>query len=104
MVGAVKGWQKSDPEKSRYIWTKLSETNSLLEKQLNKLSELAEEQGETYERVINRCSIYKSDKVNMIDTCMMAWHVQYRLICMSHCISSSYIVPGSSFFQINRTK
>uniref|UniRef100_A0A7C9DS86 phosphomevalonate kinase n=2 Tax=Opuntia streptacantha TaxID=393608 RepID=A0A7C9DS86_OPUST len=62
MVGAVKGWQKSDPEKSRYIWTKLSETNSLLEKQLNKLSELAEEQGETYERVINRCSIYKSDK------------------------------------------
>ena len=63
MVGAVKRWQKSEPEKSHYIWTKLSETNSLLEKHLNKLNKLAEEQVEAYERVIDRCSIYKSEKV-----------------------------------------
>lgn len=62
MVGAVKRWQKSEPEKSHYIWTKLLETNSLLEKHLNKLNKLAEEQVEAYERVIDRCSTYKSEK------------------------------------------
>lgn len=62
MVGAVKKWQKSEPEKSHYIWTKLSEMNALLERQLNKLSKLAQEESEAYERVIDRCSMYKSEK------------------------------------------
>ncbi|XP_074283390.1 phosphomevalonate kinase, peroxisomal isoform X1 [Silene latifolia] len=62
MVGAVKKWQKSEPEKSLYTWTKLSEANVLLEKQLNKLSELAEQKHEAYESIIDRCSMQKSEK------------------------------------------
>lgn len=40
MVGAVKKWQKSDPQKSKDAWTKLSYANSALKKQLNLLRKL----------------------------------------------------------------
>lgn len=60
MVGAVKKWQKSDPEKSLYTWRKLSEANSALEAQLSTLSKLAEEHWDTYKCVINSCSMHTS--------------------------------------------
>lgn len=62
MVGAVKKWQKSEPEKSVYTFTKLSEANSMLEKQLIKLRKLAEEQGMAYDSIIDRCCRHKSEK------------------------------------------
>lgn len=63
MVGAVKRWQKSDPEKSLDIWRKLSEANFALEVQLNSLSKLAEEHRDAYKSVINDCSGLRPDKV-----------------------------------------
>ncbi|KAB2612509.1 phosphomevalonate kinase-like [Pyrus ussuriensis x Pyrus communis] len=62
MVGAVKKWQKSDPQKSLETWKKLSEANLSLEMQLNTLSKLAEEHWEEYKNLINSCSILKSEK------------------------------------------
>ncbi|KAK2990092.1 hypothetical protein RJ640_017763 [Escallonia rubra] len=62
MVGAVKKWQKSEPQKSLETWTKLSEANSALETQLNLLSKLAEENWEAYKGVINSCSMYRSEE------------------------------------------
>ncbi|KAG7955930.1 hypothetical protein I3843_11G099000 [Carya illinoinensis] len=62
MVGAVKRWQKSDPEKSLDIWRKLSEANFALEVQLNSLSKLAEEHRDAYKSVINDCSGLRPDK------------------------------------------
>lgn len=65
MVGAVKRWQKSEPEKSLYTFTKLSEANSVLEKQFNKLRKLAEEHSMAYDSIIDRCSMHKSEKVTL---------------------------------------
>ncbi|KAK7282588.1 hypothetical protein RIF29_11495 [Crotalaria pallida] len=62
MVGAVKKWQKSDPQKSLDTWRRLSEANSALEVQLNLLSKLAKEQWDAYKSVIHSCSILRSDK------------------------------------------
>ncbi|XP_061358277.1 phosphomevalonate kinase, peroxisomal isoform X2 [Gastrolobium bilobum] len=62
MVGAVKKWQKSDPQKSLDTWRRLSEANSALEMQLNLLNKLAKEQWDTYKSVIDRCSMLRSDK------------------------------------------
>ncbi|KAJ7943889.1 Phosphomevalonate kinase [Quillaja saponaria] len=62
MVGAVKKWQKSEPQKSLGTWKKLSEANAELERQLNLLSRLAEEQWDAYKCVIYNCSRLKSDK------------------------------------------
>lgn len=62
MVGAVKKWQKSDPEKSKDTWNKLSEANSALEEQLNLLNKLAAENWDSYKAVIDSCSMYKSEK------------------------------------------
>ncbi|PRQ18992.1 putative phosphomevalonate kinase [Rosa chinensis] len=62
MVGAVKKWQKSDPEKSLDTLRKLSEANSALETQLNTLSKLAEKHWDDYKCVIDSCSILKTDK------------------------------------------
>ncbi|KAM7490990.1 hypothetical protein LguiA_033911 [Lonicera macranthoides] len=62
MVGAVKKWQKADPQKSLDTWTKLSEANSALETQLNLLSKLAAEHWDSYKCAIERCSMYKSEK------------------------------------------
>ncbi|CAK9173466.1 unnamed protein product [Ilex paraguariensis] len=62
MVGAVKKWQKSDPEKSLDTWRKLSEANSALEMQFNMLSKLAEEHWDAYTVVINSCSTLRSEK------------------------------------------
>ncbi|CAK9153242.1 unnamed protein product [Ilex paraguariensis] len=62
MVGAVKKWQKSDPEKSLNTWRKLSEANSALEMQLNILSKLAEQHWDAYGSVINSCSTLRSEK------------------------------------------
>jgi len=63
MVGAVKKWQKSDPQKSLDTWTRLSEANSALEMQLNLLSKLAKEQWNAYKSVIDSCSMLRPDKV-----------------------------------------
>ncbi|KAL4356427.1 hypothetical protein AHAS_Ahas09G0085600 [Arachis hypogaea] len=63
MVGAVKKWQKSDPQKSLDTWRKLSEANSQLEIQLNFLSKLAKEQCDAYKSVINSCNKLRSEKV-----------------------------------------
>ncbi|XP_072058093.1 phosphomevalonate kinase, peroxisomal-like [Arachis hypogaea] len=62
MVGAVKKWQKSDPQKSLDTWRKLSEANSQLEIQLNFLSKLAKEQCDAYKSVINSCNKLRSEK------------------------------------------
>nr|WON00623.1 5-phospomevalonate kinase 1 [Atractylodes lancea] len=62
MVGAVKKWQKSDPQNSLDTWKKLSEANTTLESQLNLLSKLAEEHWETYRGVIYSCSMCQSEK------------------------------------------
>ncbi|XP_024997030.1 phosphomevalonate kinase, peroxisomal [Cynara cardunculus var. scolymus] len=62
MVGAVKKWQKSDPQKSLDMWKKLSEANTTLEAQLNLLSKLAEEHWESYKSVIYSCSMHQSEK------------------------------------------
>ncbi|XP_047341905.1 phosphomevalonate kinase, peroxisomal [Impatiens glandulifera] len=62
MVGAVKKWQKSDPQKAQETWEKLSEANSSLEKQLNLLSELAEAHWDSYQWVIESCSNHNSEK------------------------------------------
>ncbi|XP_030511456.2 phosphomevalonate kinase, peroxisomal [Rhodamnia argentea] len=62
MVGAVKKWQKSDPQNAQETWTKLSELNSTLERQFNLLSKLAEENWDVYKRTIDRCISLKSDK------------------------------------------
>ncbi|CAO2819690.1 unnamed protein product [Amaranthus hypochondriacus] len=62
MVGAVKKWQKSEPEKSLYTFTKLSEANSMLENELKKLRKLAEEENTAYDSIIDRCSLHKSEK------------------------------------------
>ncbi|KAL4565142.1 hypothetical protein LXL04_029227 [Taraxacum kok-saghyz] len=62
MVGAVKNWQKSDPQNSSNTWRQLSEANATLEAQLNLLNKLAEQHSETYKSVIYTCSMYQSDK------------------------------------------
>lgn len=62
MVGSVKKWQKSDPQKSLETWRRLSEANSALEIQLNLLRKLAKEQWDAYKSVIDNCSILRSDK------------------------------------------
>jgi phosphomevalonate kinase len=63
MVGAVKKWQKSDPQKSLDTWRKLLEANSSLEVQFNMLSKLAEEHWDAYKCIIDICSRLRSDKV-----------------------------------------
>ncbi|KAK7317142.1 hypothetical protein RJT34_01120 [Clitoria ternatea] len=62
MVGAVKKWQKSDPQKSLDTWRRLSEANSALEMQLNLLRKLVKEQWDAYKSVIDSCSMLRSDK------------------------------------------
>lgn len=72
MVGAVKKWQKSDPQKSRDTWTKLSNANSALETQLNLLRKLAEEHWDAYKCVISSCSMCKSEEVILSINCLFA--------------------------------
>lgn len=64
MVGAIKKWQKSDPQNSLETWRKLSDANSTLELHLNTLSRLAEEHSDVYGHVISSCSTLTSDKVS----------------------------------------
>ncbi|XP_042488317.1 phosphomevalonate kinase, peroxisomal-like isoform X2 [Macadamia integrifolia] len=59
MVGAVKKWQISEPQKAQDTWRRLTEGNSKLELQLSMLSKLAEEHWDTYKYVLNKCSEYK---------------------------------------------
>ncbi|CAN6313384.1 unnamed protein product [Urochloa humidicola] len=56
MVGSVKRWQKSDPEKSKDTWSKLGIANSALENQLRILKKLSEDHQEAYESVVRSCS------------------------------------------------
>lgn len=62
MVGAVKKWQKSDPQNSLETWKKLSEGNSALEMHLNTLCKLAERNYNVYECLINACSLLPAEK------------------------------------------
>ncbi|XP_021905046.1 phosphomevalonate kinase, peroxisomal isoform X2 [Carica papaya] len=62
MVGAVKSWQKSDPQKSQETWRHLSEANSDLETQLHMLSRLADKHWDVYKCVIEYCSVHKSNE------------------------------------------
>ncbi|KAJ8560267.1 hypothetical protein K7X08_004325 [Anisodus acutangulus] len=62
MVGAVKKWQKSDPQNSLETWRKLSEGNSALEMHLNTLCKLAERNYNVYEHVIKNCSLLPAEK------------------------------------------
>ncbi|XBH85976.1 hypothetical protein VPH35_073754 [Triticum aestivum] len=56
MVGSVKQWQKSDPQKAADTWSKLGMANSVLENQLRSLSKLSEDYWEAYESVVRSCS------------------------------------------------
>ncbi|KAJ1297927.1 hypothetical protein BS78_01G415800 [Paspalum vaginatum] len=56
MVGSVKRWQKSDPEKSKDTWSKLGTANLALENQLRILKRLSEDHWEAYESVVQSCS------------------------------------------------
>ncbi|XP_039122612.1 LOW QUALITY PROTEIN: phosphomevalonate kinase, peroxisomal [Dioscorea cayenensis subsp. rotundata] len=62
MVGSVKQWQKSDPQKSAETWTRLANANSMLELELNKLNKFALEQRDSYKHVISSCSGYSHEK------------------------------------------
>ncbi|CAL5432164.1 unnamed protein product [Camellia sinensis] len=62
MVGAVKKWQKSKPQKALETWRKLSEANSALEIQLNMLSTMAKEHWDSYKSTIDNCSMHRSEK------------------------------------------
>uniref|UniRef100_A0A1D1XP46 phosphomevalonate kinase n=1 Tax=Anthurium amnicola TaxID=1678845 RepID=A0A1D1XP46_9ARAE len=62
MVGAVKRWQKSDPQKSLETWSRLAEANSMLETQFKILSQLAEQRWEAYKHTIISCSGYTHEK------------------------------------------
>ncbi|GFP79318.1 phosphomevalonate kinase [Phtheirospermum japonicum] len=62
MVGAVKKWQKSDPQGSLETWKNLSEANAALEMHFNTLSQLAEANYEAYKIAINKCSTLTSEK------------------------------------------
>lgn len=62
MVGAVRNWQKTDPQNSLDTWRQLSNANTTLEAQLNMLSQLAEQHSETYKSVIYNCSMHQSEK------------------------------------------
>ncbi|CAL5355673.1 unnamed protein product [Camellia sinensis] len=62
MVGAVKKWQKSEPQKALETWRKLSEANSALEIQLNLLSTMAKEHWDSYKSTIDNCSMHRSEK------------------------------------------
>ncbi|MFS7923194.1 putative phosphomevalonate kinase [Helianthus anomalus] len=62
MVGAVKNWQKSDPQRSSDTWKRLSEANTTLEAQLTLLSKLAEDHWEIYQSVIYSCSMCQPQK------------------------------------------
>lgn len=63
MVGGVKKWQLSDPEKAQENWQKLSAGNLELETKLNVLSKLAKEHWDVYLGVIKSCSVLTSEKV-----------------------------------------
>ncbi|CAA0838245.1 GHMP kinase family protein [Striga hermonthica] len=62
MVGAVKKWQKFDPQGSFETWKKLSEANLALEMHLNTLSQLAETNSDAYRITIEKCSKLTSEK------------------------------------------
>ncbi|KAK4486334.1 hypothetical protein RD792_009005 [Penstemon davidsonii] len=62
MVGAVKRWQKADPQNSVETWKTLSEANSALELNFNILSKLAENNYDAYASAVNNCSKLTSEK------------------------------------------
>uniref|UniRef100_A0A0E0KBD7 phosphomevalonate kinase n=1 Tax=Oryza punctata TaxID=4537 RepID=A0A0E0KBD7_ORYPU len=68
MVGSVKQWQKSDPQKSKETWSKLGIANSVLESQLRNLNKLAEDHWESYESVLRSCSHLMCNKWTEVAT------------------------------------
>lgn len=62
MVGAVKQWQKADPQGSLETWTGLGVANSQLERQLGLLSKFASEDWKQYLHIILHCGSHKHSK------------------------------------------
>ncbi|GAB2296058.1 hypothetical protein Dimus_030195 [Dionaea muscipula] len=103
MVGAVKKWQKSEPEKSLHTWRELAQANSLLEKQLNTLSKFAEEQWEAYRSVMNNCSTCKAAKWNglavgpsekpIVGVLIGAWKTMLQIRCYMRQMGEAARVP-----------
>lgn len=78
MVGAVKQWQKADPQKSQETWKNIAEANSTLEAQLRQLQLLSETHWEAYKHIIGICS-----------------HHTYRRVT-----SKAVVITGTLYFTI----
>lgn len=65
MVGSVKQWQKTDPQKSLETWRRLSDANSKLEAQFSILNNFAREELEAYKQIISICSNHVHNKVKL---------------------------------------
>ncbi|KAJ9549511.1 hypothetical protein OSB04_022054 [Centaurea solstitialis] len=103
MVGAVKKWQKSDPQKSQETWNKLSEANSALEAQFNLLSKLAADDWDSYKAVIDSCSRFRSEKwigkfseashVEIVKALLGARDIMLRIRCHMRQMGESAGIP-----------
>lgn len=80
MVGAVKKWQKSDPQNSLETWKKLSEANSTLEIHLDTLSKLAEINFDDYKSAIIKCSRLTSEKVHIMAILLIPSNLSKRIL------------------------
>lgn len=94
MVGAVKQWQKVDPEKSLETWKRLAEANSIVEEQFKALSRLAEQQWEVYRDTVIRCSCLTHKQVilprSFWKLCGASKKKRYRLCVHVSLITNSY--------------
>ncbi|XP_071702152.1 phosphomevalonate kinase, peroxisomal-like isoform X2 [Rutidosis leptorrhynchoides] len=103
MVGAVKKWQKSDPQKSKETCNKLSEANSALEAQFNLLSKMAADNWDSYKCVIENCSMYKSEKwmgqfsesshVEIVTTLLGARDAMLKIRCQMRQMGNAAGIP-----------
>lgn len=104
MVGAVKKWQKSDPQNSAETWKKLSEANSALEMHLKTLCKLAEIYFDDYKSTITKCSTLTSEKVHTLPICSL--HLVAADIIISFWTNTSLIwfklfsLPCRSMFEV----
>lgn len=85
MVGAVKKWQKSDPQNSLQTWKKLSEANYALEMHLKTLSKLAELNIDDYKSTIIKCSTLTSEKVHILPVLSIPSDWKQKNIITSSC-------------------
>lgn len=88
MVGAVKKWQKSDPQNSAETWKKLSEANSALEMHLKTLCKLAEINFDDYKSTIIKCSTLTSEKVHTLPILFIASSGSRRILAFVGTLAS----------------